>query len=213
MKINEFWGWHKRMLCAVRRTGPFSRTGTRCAGTAVRNGNDADVVYYLNRTNYLWLILSHRELSSPNSLEIHTAQNGYAPKRRACTRCVKHKACLKSVHWRIRYSFLGPSGRYVGNFFVYYVLDHEECLCESLVAVGVFRNELCAVKPAMLQSYFVRCLWNLAQESFAVIFWIIHGPACWLDPATTQRYSNACFSCSCTPVSVRTSSCAMRAWR
>ena len=41
-------------LCAVRRTGPFSLAGVsgapRRAGSAVRNGNDADVVYYLNRT-------------------------------------------------------------------------------------------------------------------------------------------------------------------
>ena len=44
-------------LCAVRRTGPFSRTGAngvpRRAGTAAWNGNDADVISYLNRTNYL----------------------------------------------------------------------------------------------------------------------------------------------------------------
>ena len=41
-------------LCAVHRTGPFSRTGVsgapRRAGTAVRNGSDSDVIYYLNRT-------------------------------------------------------------------------------------------------------------------------------------------------------------------
>ena len=44
-------------LCAVRRTGPFSRTGAsgapRRAGTVAGNGNDADVIYYLNRTTGL----------------------------------------------------------------------------------------------------------------------------------------------------------------
>ena len=44
-------------LCVVRCTGFFSHTGARGAprraGTAVRNGNDADVIYYVNRTNYL----------------------------------------------------------------------------------------------------------------------------------------------------------------
>ena len=41
-------------VCAVRRTGPFSRAGVsgapRRAGTAVRNGSDSDVIYYLNQT-------------------------------------------------------------------------------------------------------------------------------------------------------------------
>ena len=41
-------------LYALRRTGPFSRVvasgALRRAGTAVRNGSDADVIYYLNRT-------------------------------------------------------------------------------------------------------------------------------------------------------------------
>ena len=39
-------------LCAVLRTGRFSRVGVsgapRCAGTAMRNGSDADVFNYLN---------------------------------------------------------------------------------------------------------------------------------------------------------------------
>ena len=38
----------------MRRTGPFSRTGVsgapRRAGTVVRNGSDADVIYYLYMT-------------------------------------------------------------------------------------------------------------------------------------------------------------------
>ena len=41
-------------LCVVRRTGPVSRAGASgapCrAGTAVRNGSDTDVIYYLNTT-------------------------------------------------------------------------------------------------------------------------------------------------------------------
>ena len=41
-------------LCAVRCTDPFTRTDVsgaqRRAGTAVWNGSDSDVIYYLNRT-------------------------------------------------------------------------------------------------------------------------------------------------------------------
>ena len=37
----------------MRRSGPFQRAGasgaTRRAGTAVRNGTDADVIYCMNR--------------------------------------------------------------------------------------------------------------------------------------------------------------------
>ena len=44
-------------LCVVRSTGAFSLTGAsgapHRAGTAVRNGNDVDVIYYLNTTTYL----------------------------------------------------------------------------------------------------------------------------------------------------------------
>ena len=97
-------------LCAVRRTGPLSRTGAsdapRCAGTAVRNGNYADVVYYLNRTDYLWLILSHRELSSPNSLDFRTAQNGQhrhdrcdAPRRHAVRKTQSLSSSCSSSMW------------------------------------------------------------------------------------------------------------------
>ena len=42
-------------LCAVRRTGPFSRTSAagalRCASTAVRSVGEADFIYYFNRTS------------------------------------------------------------------------------------------------------------------------------------------------------------------
>ena len=41
-------------LCAVHRTGPFSRASVssapRRAGTALQDGSDSDVIYYLNRT-------------------------------------------------------------------------------------------------------------------------------------------------------------------
>ena len=73
------------------------------AGTAVRTGVDMDVIYYLDvillfnvwmlftiwtGLNCLSLVLSHRKLSSPNSLDLRTAQNGHTlaqPVRRAAT--------------------------------------------------------------------------------------------------------------------------------
>ena len=74
-------------LSAVRRTSPFSRAGAsgapRRAGTAVRKGSDADSIYYLNRANYLTSVLSHRDPSSPKSLDLRVAQNGFAPAQRA----------------------------------------------------------------------------------------------------------------------------------
>ena len=62
-----------------RRAGAIG--APRRAGTAVRNGSDADVIYYLNRTNYLWSVLSDREPSSPSSVDLRTAQNSHAPAR------------------------------------------------------------------------------------------------------------------------------------
>ena len=44
MLLRSYHGVSTR-ICAVCRTGPFSR-----AGMAVRNGSDSDVIYYLNRT-------------------------------------------------------------------------------------------------------------------------------------------------------------------
>ena len=42
-------------LCAVRRIGPFSRTGAigapRNAGMAVRSAGEADYIYYFNMTS------------------------------------------------------------------------------------------------------------------------------------------------------------------
>ena len=50
----RLWYPHRCRFCVVRRTGPFSRAGVSGAlsraGTAVRNGSESDVIYYLNRT-------------------------------------------------------------------------------------------------------------------------------------------------------------------
>ena len=66
----------------------------RCAGMAVWNGGDADVTYYLNRTRALSSVLSHRDPSSPNSLDLRTSKNGHAPARPMQRAAPARGACI-----------------------------------------------------------------------------------------------------------------------
>ena len=87
----------------MRRTGAFSRINAsgapRRAGTAVRNGSDADVIYYLNSTRLPVIGTESQranlsELNRPPHRKKWPQTGATGATRCAGTRCVTHKACI-----------------------------------------------------------------------------------------------------------------------